>query len=61
MAQIKCKMNALALCISPEKCNGCRKQFARGETMSAVEYDDGEPAGWFCDECIKNWNVESKK
>lgn len=61
MAIIKCSMSALGLIIAPEKCTGCEKQFSRGETMSAVEYDNDEPAGWFCNECIKNWNTQEKK
>lgn len=38
-----------------ERCQGCKNRFGRGEKMSAVEYDDGEPAGWFCGGCIKKW------
>jgi len=40
-----------------EQCNGCGKQFERGEQMAAVEYADGQPAGWFCDNCIDTWKT----
>jgi len=25
--------------------------------MAAVEYADGQPAGWFCDNCIDTWKT----
>lgn len=56
MAKVRLQMQALANPICREICTGCDKEFDRGEMMSAVEYDDGEPAGWFCDACIRNWN-----
>ena len=55
MAEIVLQMTALANFVSPEECSGCDKIFARGEQMSAVESDDGEPMGWFCPECIDDW------
>jgi len=36
-------------------CTGCDKQFGCGEQMNAVVWDNGDPAGWFCDCCINNW------
>jgi len=53
MATIDCVMSALGN--EPNGCNGCGKRFERGESMMAVIYDDGEPAGWFDNECIEKW------
>lgn len=50
MAQITLTMQAHG--VSAEKCDGCTRQFNRGETMSAVAYDDGDPAGWHCADCL---------
>lgn len=33
----------------------CHRKFTRGETMYAVLYDNGEPAGWHTTECIEHW------
>ena len=52
MAEIKAQMTAVG---GYECCAGCCRQFARGEQMSADEYTDGEPAGWFCGKCIAQW------
>ena len=52
MAKIALEMTALGseplLCI---------RKFERGEVISAVEYHDGSPAGWHCQECINHWKV----
>ena len=54
MAHIKTTM--LATITADERCAGCKRLFEHGEVMSAVEFDDGDPAGWFCSSCIENWN-----
>ena len=59
MAQIKCRMTSVG--VVGEFCKGCQRAFNRGETMTAVEYDDGDPAGWFCQKCIDNWNITIAK
>lgn len=56
MASVKLTMQAMGGVVADERCTGCERRFNRGETMSAVEYNDGEPAGWFCQHCIANWN-----
>ncbi len=33
----------------------CNRPFVRGETISAVEYANGDPAGWHTQECIDYW------
>ena len=50
MAQIKVTMQALGS--EPQTCT---RKFERGETMLAIEYNDGEPAGWHTDECVEYW------
>lgn len=55
MATIASKMSALGN--EPDGCTGCKVKFERGETMSAVEYENGDPAGWFCDSCIDKWKT----
>jgi hypothetical protein len=59
MAQIKLKIQSLGA--NHEKCEECDKQFSRGEQMNGVEYDDGSPAGWYCDDCISNWLKTGKE
>ena len=44
-----------------EVCDGCNKQFSRGEQMATVTADDGERMGWFCDGCIEEWKQAPKK
>ena len=56
MASVKLTMQATGIATAKESCTGCDRSFRRGETMSAVEYDNGDPAGWFCKSCIQNWN-----
>lgn len=56
MASVKLTMVAHG--VAAEKCNGCERQFGRGEQMSAVEYSDGEPAGWFCAGCLAEWSAK---
>lgn len=53
MAEVTLQMDSLE---QGESCSGCDRDFKRGETMSAVEYANGEKAGWFCTPCIQNWN-----
>lgn len=59
MAHIKVKMPALGH--TKERCTGCGRNFERGEQMSAVEYENGEPMGWFCDDCIADWKAKGVK
>ena len=33
----------------------CDRLFVRGETMNAVEYENGDPGGWHTDECVEFW------
>lgn len=54
MAEIACQLSAIG---NEPGCTGCEEKFIRGETMNAVEYDDGSPAGWFCNECIEKWKT----
>lgn len=51
MAHIVLTMQALGV----EHCTPCGRAFGRAETMSAIEYEDGEPAGWCCTDCITYW------
>ena len=50
MATIKAKMQALG-----NEPQTCTRRFERGETITAVGYDDGDPAGWHTQECIDHW------
>ena len=50
MAEIKMTMQALGT--EPQTCH---RAFTRGEIMTAVEYADGEPAGWHTQGCIDHW------
>lgn len=50
MAEIKMTMQALGS--EPQTCH---RPFVRGDTMTAVEFADGEPAGWHTGECIEYW------
>ncbi|MCE5324945.1 MAG: hypothetical protein LLG01_00875 [Planctomycetaceae bacterium] len=54
MAHIAIEMTATGG-IADEHCDGCGKAFARGETMHGIEYDNGDPGGWHCDECVQYW------
>ena len=33
-------------------CGGCGREFRNRETMTAIKYTDGDPAGWHCLGCI---------
>ena len=55
MAQVKTQMAAIGN--EPE---ACTRKFIRGETMYAVEYNDGAPAGWHNTECICFWKVNGE-
>jgi hypothetical protein len=50
MATVKQRMQALGS--EPQTCT---RKFKRAEIMIAVEYDDGNPAGWHTQECIDYW------
>lgn len=50
MATINLTMQATGN--EPQTCN---RPFVRGEAMMAIEYDDGEPAGWHTKECVEYW------
>ena len=54
MAHMALQMNAIGA-IAEERCDGCGKAFARGEQMSAIEYENGDKAGWFCRSCVDCW------
>ena len=41
----------ISLCF--ETCARCDKTFRSGERMIAVAYEDGEPYGWCCDDCVE--------
>ena len=57
MAKIEAKMLALGM----EEASCCGRIFDRGETMNAVVSDNGEPLGWYCDQCIDKWKCKEKK
>ena len=50
MAEIKTTM--IALGNEPQTCT---KSFKRGEAMHAVEYANGDKAGWHNQGCIEFW------
>lgn len=54
MAHIVLEMTAMGG-IADERCYACTVPFHRGETMHAVEYENGDRAGWICDACIISW------
>lgn len=41
-------------------CAGCGRAFENREVMAGVEYDDRDPAGWFCCTCIETWKRTGK-
>jgi len=43
-----------------EHCDGCGKPFARGQMMNAIEYENGNKAGWFCQACVDFWKANGK-
>lgn len=53
MAQVKTQMAAIG-----NEPQTCLRPFERGETMYAVEYTNGEPAGWHNKECISYWGAK---
>ncbi len=53
MAVVRMHMQALGQ--KHEQCAGCDRHFERGEVMAGIEYDDGEPAGWYCEACLARW------
>jgi len=59
MAEITLRMTALGA--EAEKCNGCGKQFQRGEQMTAVKNAEGDPMGFFCNDCIADWKEKGEK
>ncbi len=59
MARVTIKMVAHG--ISKEQCEGCGTRFQRGEQMSGVEYEGGDPAGWFCAACLTEWRKTDKQ
>lgn len=50
MARIEITMSALG-----NEPQTCHRPFVRGETISAVVYDNGEPAGWHTADCVDYW------
>ena len=56
MAHIALQMTAIA----DERCTGCGRPFERGETMHAIEYEDGEKAGWYCQTCVDYWRANGR-
>lgn len=50
MAKVTTQMSAIG-----NEPKTCLEPFARGEIMYAVEYDNGEPAGWHNKECLDYW------
>lgn len=50
MAEVKTQMTAIG-----NEPQTCLWPFDRGETMYAVEYTNGESAGWHSKECIDHW------
>lgn len=52
MAHIAVQMTAQG---SEPPCSGCEKPWPRGSRMNAMEYGDGEKAGWHCDACVEVW------
>jgi hypothetical protein len=59
MAHIALQMTATAG-FADEHCTGCLRAFLRGETMNGVQYENDDPAGWFCDDCIESWQQQGK-
>lgn len=58
MAKVRMTMDATGLHElndGAEHCYHCQHLFDRGETMTAVESDDGDPLGWFCRPCVDAW------
>ncbi len=55
MAQIKTQMQAIG-----NEPQTCYRPFERGEVMTAIEYDNGEPAGWHTNECVEHWKETGK-
>lgn len=56
-------MNALGIDIGNgpvETCAGCFKPFRRAERMNAMEYDNGDSAGWHCDDCVQLWKSQGE-
>ena len=51
MAKVEVIMQAIGV----EQSSCCGKIFERGEQMNAVVSDNGEPLGWYCDQCIQEW------
>jgi len=60
MATVALYMTAIGPGIGNERCTGCNRLFGRGERMAAIEYEDGDGAGWFCDECIAEWKQRGR-
>jgi hypothetical protein len=54
---MKCRirMTMQAVGITQETCRGCKTPFPRGAQMNGIEYVDGTPIGWLCDECVTQW------
>lgn len=44
-----------------EFCGWCERKFERGESMTAIVYNDGESAGWWCDMCVEEAKKEVSK
>ena len=52
MALVKTQMTAIG-----NEPQTCIRPFDRGEIMYAVEYNNGEVAGWHTGECIDYWGT----
>lgn len=55
MAEIKVKMQALG-----NEPQTCTRKFTRGESMTAIEYDNGEHAGWHTEDCVEFWKQNGR-
>lgn len=59
MATPVMQMTALAIDCE-ETCAGCFRKFHRGERMTAMQYNNGDMAGWHCDECCRVWKEQGE-
>ena len=38
-------------------CEGCGGTFVPGEPIAAFEHDNGDNAGWYCEQCCVNYKA----
>jgi hypothetical protein len=61
MAHVACRMMTNSGDeLAESKCAGCGAPFRSGQIMNAMEYENGDTAGWQCEACVEYWKANGR-